>query len=387
MTNARVGLVIALSMISGPPAAGMQTRVRPAAPRVLPLLPECPDCRVVVDTIATLRFPLGIVPEQQLPSSAATNSRGELFLVFQGDTSGVFVFDTTGVLVHRIRPTRRAAKAPPQFSVLVDPLDSVVVVDNERSTFSLYTPDLRLARQGSFGATWLRDAERLESGEFAVSADVQTPRSIGMPLHRVAASGALLSSFGAPDTLFIDRGVAEFAHSLTLARSGGFWTATRANVRVRRWSSEFELADDIVFANGSPRSFGLKANRTDLAFVRPQLITFQEDSCSRLLLLSHAPATGTGDPGIEMSDVGGRRMPRVRHPDRTFQSIIELIDPVKTRYIASLSVPVNLFKILPDGRALAIATNDRGEWHTTIVAIRVTPDPSLSPAKTNTCLR
>ena len=76
MTNARVGLVIALSMISGPPAAGMQTRVRPAAPRVLPLLPECPDCRVVVDTIATLRFPLGIVPEQQLPSSAATNSRG-----------------------------------------------------------------------------------------------------------------------------------------------------------------------------------------------------------------------------------------------------------------------------------------------------------------------
>lgn len=340
--------------------------------KLLSRTPRCVVCAMSLDTVGVLRAnPTAAYKPGDVPSSIDMNARGEYFLTFEGSDHRVMVFDTMGRFKAAVGSPMSGPERPGVLRIFIDTDDTLFVFDSKLARISVYAPDLHLVRANTIERLIVHRAARLMDGDLLVAADFLTPEGVGFPLHRVSAEGTVRESFGSADTAYAPAGVGESKHVLSRGPDGGVWSSPQATLHLRRWTARGTLIEEFKFEGGRPASWNRQSGLKEFGFVKPTGFDLGSDLCRRLVIGSHVPAeVPWGEPGLKAVPVAGRgSVLKAKSPDRTFVTVLDVIDPASSTYLASYQVPVNLLRVFPDGSAITGATDDSGLWHLAIVRL------------------
>ncbi len=207
----------------------------------------CPDCRILMEEVATLGDPddpasirLDAIREGCRVGRLST---GEYLVSAVVGGGEIFVYDGNGPAVRLIG---QRGRGPGEFGrnlqLVVTPGDTVHVVDN--SNYRITSFDAKGDFLGSFqlpGRT--HSFARLESGDFLLhtrpTGTVQDHRAI---FHLLAPGGELRASFGEPT-----RDLVEFDLWIVSPGSQGtFWTASSWEYQLYQWHAPDSLRSTVV---------------------------------------------------------------------------------------------------------------------------------------------
>lgn len=339
--------------------------------KIAPTAP-CTTCTLGIDTLAAIRIPPEMGLTVRLPKSAAIDRHGNVLMTFTDGGYRIGMFSSAGRFLRAIIPPHAGLVTDGDLILAIDAADSLIVIDNFANRFWIFAPDYSLARMGPFGAGYALDVVHLASGDFLVAGDVQTPQSVGMPLHLVGPGGNLERSFGADDTVYVSRGTGWYSHVITLAQDGSVWSTSKRAIALRHWDKSFAPVEQLELENGKLSSWNEKP-RDSRSKIEARVISLLNQPCGVLEIVSHVPvAVPWGDPGYDTVSTGGRGPQLVVHsPDRTYRTVIDVVDIRQARQIGSFRLPINLVRAFRDGRAIASATDNLGVWHTDVVRLRL----------------
>jgi hypothetical protein len=193
----------------------------------------CERCRIVFDTVLVIGDDegLGSLPGRGL--SVARDSRGRYF-VHAGYANELQVFSASGTyLAHVSRPGAGPGELGQLARVLVGPGDTIHVLDNSLSRWTLFSPDLTYVRSvpTSF-AIQSAPVLLVPSGELLVAQDLSHDSTRAFPLHVIDRSGASSRSFG-PLAVGYRRDLSDvLRRSLAPGVNGEVWAAHRARYRI-----------------------------------------------------------------------------------------------------------------------------------------------------------
>jgi hypothetical protein len=259
------------------------------------------------------------------------------------DDLNVAEFDRTGNLTRLIGKRGSGPGEHRRVSyILVGPGDTLHILDGELRRHTVRFPADVVVRSARLPI--LADAAAItKKGDLVVVASIQTPQVAGLPLHVVNAEGEVVRSFGADD-LKIELGEKRnpIAHFRRIAAAGpsSIWSARVDAYIVERWKTDGTLESRVTrnvpwFPPGLPLATG----RQDEVKPHPSIRGVWEDETGLLWVnisvadalwqpIGNAPKTGRERPPLGMMEL-----------HRYVDTIVEVLDPVRGRVIASARRP------------------------------------------------
>lgn len=336
----RAWLAATLAVLPGPgagPAAGPLQSAR----RLIVPAQSCGSCRVTVGPPRELQANPD-APFAQAPVALARDRKGYYYLIEEASDGIVSVFDSAGRF---LRTLGRSGGGPGEFrvpeTVLLDAHDSVHVIDTRgwQHTVLGPAPEWRYVRR-----TPVQPSTRvvlLSGGRLAINAELAAGNAAGMPLHLLSSQGVVERSFGAAGPL--DPKAHPWTRRRVVAPSAnGFWAAHVLSYAIERWSRDGKKLEELD--REAPWFTPLEAPvfATSEHAPSPELVALREDASGRLwvLIVVAGPdwRRGLGTPSVKRgSVVGWTKLDHI--PQLLFETVIEVIDPVRAELLASQRVP------------------------------------------------
>jgi hypothetical protein len=367
----RVGLASVLSLLTA--ACVTHPLLAQDVPVVeVPDAPNCPRCRIEIDTVALLGTPAGEGSLSGIPSMVRVDSRGR-YWVFDPQTR-IRVFGADGVFLQGVGGHGRG---PGEFVYPGDAFpvsgDSMVVLDGiMRAT--VVGPDLVPGRAIQLFHI-LSPAVALHWPDtVVVQGQVGTPAGAGWPLHRGSFAGSevdLGASFGAERG---ERRPGGFEHVMQLiapARGGGFWTADRVRYRIHRWSASLVRLQTVErgppwFAKESRYWVGDKTTPP------PPLVNgISEDSTGLIWCLVSIPSSDWKSAWPNYREGTTELTAASVAIEKFYDTAIEVIDPEEGRVVTRRVLQSYPMGALPGGRAALYGLDANDNPRVAIIRLRV----------------
>lgn len=331
-------------------------------PRVVPDRVDCGRCRIQLTQVAVLESP-GLV---EWPQSMSEDSQGRYFVTQPNRRELPIVFDASG---RQVAVLGASGEGPGEFRnaalIAVDPrTDTVFVTDWATSRLSVFSPSLTFVRSVPFPGR-ARALGVLRDGRLVAMASISDRTSVGLPFHVFRRDGLRLSAIGDQRRPYTDQREIFFLHRLVPSRRGGFWAVPQwGEYRIEHWTAtgvrdvhllrrpgwHIELHSSLGPANNPAAMDPPPTSHWGIAETGDGLIW----TMSRV-----------GDPGRRSAPLDTLRNAEGQFvvpgdPDRSWDSIVELIDPVRGTLVASQRFDRRFVLMLPSGKVVWVTETDRG---------------------------
>jgi hypothetical protein len=303
----------------------------------------CPAEALVLRRVVTLGEESGPNELTHAPQAIATDSRGRYFLL--GSNQGIEVpkiFSPNGEFLTNLS---RIGDGPGEFkfpsALLIDPSDSVFVLDGSARRMTVWTPQLQMARTSRIEyrlQSTSAPAVLMTGGRIATNMDTRQGHSLGPVLQILTPDGAILHAF-AEEARTFTRWVDSWWAMKTLGPSrDGFWSGTMAfEYRVEKWDSGGRLVRRLLRRPSWFLPYDTLTAATPERAPTPYLMRVREDA-NGLLWTTLQVADSQWAEGFDSNPVrgeGGVMHYRVRDAEKVLDSYIEVIDPRSGQLVLS----------------------------------------------------
>ena len=180
-----------------------------------------------------------------LTDALARDSRGRLLAWIPQSETGGAVFAADGRFLGSLGGAGTRGPGPRAIvaALVVAPGDTIHVFDRISLQRHDFSPDLAF-----IGATSLpgapgfnKGAVRLPGGDWVINANIETPESVGWPLHLLDDEGGIVRSFGSLQPVYRSDFVGSVDRTLAAAGEDLVWTAHLTEYRLELWDTSNTL--------------------------------------------------------------------------------------------------------------------------------------------------
>lgn len=358
------GAVVALAALAASSAAQESVRLRAAA---------CGRCRVTLVPVAELHGQPDAIPT--FPWSFGSDARGRVYLLQPDERLPPLAFDRNGQF---LRALGRRGNGPGEYlgasAVAAAAADTLYVADRAGRRLTVLDGEWRYLRRVPLpGAVTAMTSTA--DGALVVNARLADRERFGHPYHVLDPLGNLGRSFGFDrvQPLLPDEGW-RMLRVMTPDRESGFWGASvYGDYRVEHWSVDGRLRKSLTRAVDwlTPRR-GPAPAISPTSPPGPSIRGITQDSAGRIWIL-----TLVADSAWYRGLSGARRDAEagvtydIEDLDRTFDSVIEVIDPKRGVVLVSMRTDEAYGYALDGGRAVHIRVGPDGERSVRVVELRL----------------
>jgi len=345
-------LITAMCQFAGPTAAVAQAAAVQMSERI-----QCGSCRIQLVRELTL----GSDQDSLSPgvwSSVLRNKEGGYYVatLVTAGANHIRMYDARGRFQ---RAVGRAGRGPGEYRGIVQMAlgrgDSIYVFESTR--LSILSPDGAFARTVTPLTFIARQAVVLPNGEMLLSAQRRTRALTGLPVHRLAANGQHLTSFGAQPAVFDADRPSLSTRWITAAPDGTTWLARPDRYHIEQWSLEgkrlrtltrsptwFRPRELEVYENAEPTPFtvGIRVGTEGYLWV----LSVKQDANWR----THRIVRGEGVPHSPSDE------------DKLYDSVIDVINPTTGALIATATLPQRAGGFVDTQRVWALRETRAGLW-------------------------
>lgn len=288
---------------------------------------RCEKCEISIDLVATLELPAEDPTHERWRSRQILGERthdGGFVVANQAYQAGkVFFFDRVGRLVHSVG----FEPGPPTgINWLVEfPDGSMCLLDPWRSQLVVISPTGVTKDRSEMELAFPVHGEMIDGFRMVLSSPIRTPEKVGLPLHLVDRRGGPSFSFGSdsPEVRFGE----ESSLYRVVGRSirGGIWSARVNRYVIEEWGLDGRFRQRVIRESEWFEAWqGPNTGRA--AWLRD----VREDDDGLLWTLTSIP---NREPEIDWPQTPNRGA------DQTWDSVIEIIDPINQKVLAKIIHP------------------------------------------------
>jgi len=308
----------------------------------------CPTCRIEAERIATLgaesdTLDFGII--WNASGMIARDRHGSFYVAPRSGTNpSVFVYDSSGRLNRQIG---RRGQGPGEFtmpwSLALGAEDTLYVFNYFNRRMSVFLPDGLFVRSVMLPLV-ADQVLPMGDGIIVATGNRSTPGSEGLPLHLLTGDGVSLFAFGDEDPI-VDRRYLENRRQISRASDGTVWSSRNLKYEIQRWDLDGHLVETIIreaewFPPRDPEiTEPLREVLPPKRVTRPSISWFHgsyQDDSGLLWLNSVVAARDWREHEIIL---GYEQPITPAINDKLYDTLIEVIDPVEGRLLASLRLP------------------------------------------------
>lgn len=328
--------------------------------RDVPSTPSCLTCSVTLSKVVTLGAADGPGAFSTRPYFIGQDSRGRFYAVTPDSPDELpYVFDAQGRYLQRLG---RVGDGPGEFrspTVLRVRQDTLYVLDTS-GRITILSPSYAIVTTFT-GPRGAMDALPLSNGTIVVNALVRDRDRFGFMQHLLDRRGNYLGSFD-PDTLaFNPRNITARKRVMADGGTGRMWTAPLAHhYVVSAWSLTGQLEKQLT---RTPTWFP--------SYDRAWLVSPTVAPMPYVLGLWEAPdgylwvVARVADPNWKQGlgkavEVEGRTIYPVDDAQEVYDSVIEVIDPLTARLVASTRLPGTIDVVIRPGLVAGVRETEKG---------------------------
>lgn len=324
--------------------------------------PSCGRCGITVQRVMRLGDREGDGAFASRPYVAARDSRGRFYIVTpETNQEPPFVFDRTGRFLQRLG---RVGDGPGEYrepiSIMVR-RDSVYVLDRQQGRMTVLSPGWGYVR--SFQApTGGWSAAALDSGGFVINARIRDASRIGIPLHLFDHSGNYLRSMGDRRERIDPRNNSIDSWWVSAGQHNTFWSTPYSHRYVlNHWDARGRLLQSLVRRADWFPTFDSLWIITPTRPPYPILMGSWTDAEGLVWVIA-----GVSDPrwqrGLGAKRRGEGGVDIYRHEDRQklYDTLIEVIDPVRGTLVTSRRLDETLDVVIGSGLVGGVRETDDG---------------------------
>lgn len=331
-------------------------------PVVVPNRTECPRCRIRLTQVAVLES----VDLVEWPQSMSEDRHGRYFVTQPNKRELPIVFNASG---RQVAVLGASGEGPGEFRnaalVAVDPrTDTIFVTDWATSRLSVFSPQLAFVRSVPFPGR-ARDIAVLSDGRIVAMASIADRTSVGLPFHMFRRDGMRLSAIGDERRPYTDQREIFFAHRLAPSRRGGFWAVPIwGEYRAEHWTAtgvrDAYLLRRPDWHSALQSSLGPAANPDAMDPPPTSHRGVAETEDGLLWVLSRVADPGRRNAPLDTLRTAEGQFVVGADPDRSWDSVLEVIDPVRGTLIASQRFDTRFVLMLPSGKVIRVREAGQG---------------------------
>lgn len=336
----------------------------------------CPQCTVEIAVQAKLPIPTDT--RLVYPAiSVSRDGRGGYYLTGVRDDPFVMHFGPDGRTLRRFG---RRGQGPGEYDepalVMVDPTDSVWVIDRGLRRITIYDSTLRFARTFTIAEINVASGLMLPDGTLLLTGVANTSTGIGHPFHSVSRDGRWIHSFGGQGIAVAPDRLVDQMRGLAMTTRHDLWIS-----HTNRYVLEHRAAGGELLTTLAIESEWFKPWRTNrfpiYGMPEPTLVGVSTDA-SGIVWAFIVVAAESYRPRPQPSEGSGgvRREERSFSFDEAFanyDTIVQAIDPQGKRVLASRRLRGPVFVTPGSPSTLArLQTAPSGEQHFEVFVPRLT---------------
>lgn len=269
------------------------------------------------------------------PADVVRRANGQWVVTDFMGNGRLLVFQTDGSF---LRALGRKGQGPGEYDLplaaVVEPGDSLAVIDYGLGRLSILSPGLEFVRSAPLGPA-RGPVTLLSGGRHVISANIRTPGSIGLPLHLIGADGRVVRSFGVAAPIENLRNQDLFYRPLAADSSGTVWSGELLRYVLTQWDTTGTLLSRLERRAEwfPPQSdYGLRKDRT--VPPPPGVRGIALDKRGLLWVSIDVPDPHWKDAFVEGSDPYGRARLVVEDLNAYYDGLVEIIGPVRGVVVA-----------------------------------------------------
>lgn len=331
-------------------------------PRVVPNRTECPRCRIQLTQVAVLES----ADLVEWPQAMSEDRQGRYFVTQPNKRELPIVFNASG---RHVAVLGASGEGPGEFRnaalVAVDPrTDTIFVTDWATSRLSVFSPQLTFVRSIPFPGR-ARALGVLRDGRLIAMADISDRASIGLPFHIFRRDGMRLSAIGDQRRPHTDERGMFFTHRLVPSRRGGFWAVPMwGEYRVEHWTAagvrDVYLLRQPDWHTLLHSTVGPAGNAETMDQPPTSHWGVAETADGLLWVLSRVADPGRRNAPLDTLRTVEGQFVVSGDGDRSWDSVIELIDPVRGTVVASQRFDLRFVLLLPSGKVVSAKETESG---------------------------
>jgi hypothetical protein len=333
-------------------------------PRVVPNRIECARCTIQLVPAVTL----GGNPDDLIewPQAVSEDRLGRYYVTQPNKKELPVVFDATG---RRMAVLGAAGEGPGEFVraaiIAVDPrTDTIFVTDWNTSRLSVFSPQLKFVRSFRFPGR-ARALGVLHDRRLVTMARISDRASIGLPFHIFRQDGQRTRAIGDQRRPYTTEREMFFTHKLTPSRRDGFWAVPLwGEYRIEHWTTS-GVRDAYLVRRPAwhfvlESSFGRAANPEEMETPPSSNVGVAETGAGLLWVVTRVADSNRKRAVMDtLRNVDGKYV-TARDPDQMWDSVIELIDPMRGVVVAAQRFDELFVMVLPSGKVVSVKETDAG---------------------------
>lgn len=320
----------------------------------------CGACAISLQREITLRD-TPATPFGANVTAVARDSVGRIYVPSRIARGEVYLFSEAG---DYIRTIGREGEGPGEYrvvnAVLVGRRDSIRLFDNVNARMTVLSSSFEVSRTARM-PVGIRPTEVAiaPDGLIIAASRVATPERIGFPLHAIRQDGTLQRSYGAEDTTRYVRAPFALSRAVAVDSQGRTWAARRTSYHLELWDThgtkQLDLRSAVPWFEPWRIDEPLSPDTPPLTWI--QAIRVDDDG--RLWVLFRISSEEFASSLVPENSARGKYY-RIADYSLAFDTIIEVIDPVAGRLIASTRVDAYLTNFVDDASALGVREDPLG---------------------------
>ena len=332
--------------------------------------PQCGKCKLHLNRVTEIG---GLDTEISETLLVARDSKGRVYVSNEGRATEIRVFSPGGKLLAQVG---KPGSGPGEFRFIrglrIGVADSLHVYDAGQSRITVFDPLLRLIRVvptqqfvNSPNGWWVT-----QQGSYVANASIRSRSQSGIPMHLVDAEGRLQKSFGSEAGVFRS----DFGHAWMRRAAvvqDGIWGLHLNEYLLEKWDRAGTRKAHI---RREARWFEPWWTYPDAELPSPPMsIGLHADSLGRLWTVTLVASANQKKYREVKPGERGSRYATYKDQDRAFDSMIEILDPVVGRLIASGRVAPKLIVDLGNQYYVGYREGPNGVgymdiWHVTLLS-------------------
>ena len=333
-------------------------------PRVVPNRIECSRCTIQLVPAVTL----GGNPDDLIewPQAVSEDRLGRYFVTQPNKKELPVVFDASG---RRLAVLGAAGQGPGEFVraaiIAVDPrTDTIFVTDWITSRLSIFSPQLKFVRSfpfpgGALALGVLHDRHLVTMGKISDRA------SIGLPFHIFRQDGQRTRAIGDQRRPYTQEREMFFPHKLVPSRRDGFWAVPLwGEYRIEHWTTSGvrdaylvrRPAWHLVLEPGVGRA----PNPQEMETPPSSNVGVSETESGLLWVVTRVADSNRKRAVMDTLRNFEGKYVIARDLDQMWDSVIELIDPIRGVVVAAQRFDQFFFLVLPSGKVVSAKETDAG---------------------------
>jgi hypothetical protein len=309
------------------------------------------------------------------PTDIVVTSRRFVIATLPNKGEPPAVFDRNGRFVSRLG---RVGGGPGEFEAgaqaTVDPSDTLFITDRA-GRLSVFSPTFRFVRSAPFPPGAIAIAA-VGPGLLVVNAATSDRESVGLPFHIYAHDGRKLRDIGDRSRPYLGAGGQQAWHRIAPAGATAFWAApVVGNYRIERWTVEglrdryFQRKADWFGAMPKEGIAGsILAHDPPISLIE----AIWQDAAGLVWVVTRVVDRRGRGPTQELETPEGKvKIPA--DPDRTWDSIIEVLDLAEGTLVATKRVDELLTRPIGQGRIAHIRDDRNGFAVVRILQLQLAP--------------